>query len=166
MFGKKDRSNQLSQDLTTGDIGTHIKNIGVPAVIGYFFHTMFNVTDTYFAGEISTTAVSALTLSSSIFFMIIAIGNGMASALTSMVGNALGEKKSDLASKIILNGYLFGFFLSMLLTGVGIFIAPTLVSYLGGEGEYLLLTLGYINVVIVGSVFLFSLFLQTLLFRL
>jgi len=79
-------------DLTQGIIKQHIVKLAVPAVVGYFFHTMFNVTDTFFAGLISTQALAALSLSASVFFMVLAIGIGMSEAVTSFVGNAVGEK--------------------------------------------------------------------------
>ena len=84
-------------DLTQGDIKVQIKKLAIPASIGFFFHTMYNVTDTYFAGFISTQALSALTLSFSIFFMMIAIAGGMSEAVTSLVGNALGRGSRDKA---------------------------------------------------------------------
>ena len=77
-------------DLTTGDIKVQVKKLAIPSSIGFFFHTMYNVTDTYFAGLISTQALSALTLSVSIFFMVIAFASGMSQAVTALVGNTLG----------------------------------------------------------------------------
>lgn len=79
-------------DLTEGIIKEHMVKLAVPAVVGYFFHTIFNVTDTYFAGQLSTQALAALSLSAAVFFMVLAIGMGMSEAVTSLVGNALGEK--------------------------------------------------------------------------
>ena len=58
----------MYSDLTRGDISTHIRSLAVPASIGFFFHTMFNVTDTYFAGLISTQSLAALSISFPIFF--------------------------------------------------------------------------------------------------
>jgi Na+-driven multidrug efflux pump len=40
-----------------------IRALAVPASIGFFFNTMFNVVDTYFGGRISTQALAALSLS-------------------------------------------------------------------------------------------------------
>ncbi len=83
----------INQDLTTESIKKHLKNIAIPSSIGYFFHTMFNVTDTFFAAEISTQAVASLSLTFSIFFIIIAVAGGMSQGVTSLIGNAIGEKK-------------------------------------------------------------------------
>ena len=66
----------MHTDLTQGLIKDHIVKLALPAVIGYFFHTLINITDTFFAGLISTQALAALSLSASVFFMILAIGIG------------------------------------------------------------------------------------------
>ena len=151
-------------DLTQGDIKTQIKNLSIPASTGFFFHTMYNVTDTYFAGLISTQALSALTLSFSLFFMMIAIAGGMSEAVTALVGNALGKKDKKMAAHIALNALFFGIFLSIVLTIIGLLSTPYLMSLLGASGGYLQESLDYINIILYGSVlFIFAYFINALL---
>lgn len=139
-------------DLTQGIIKQHIMKLAVPAVVGYFFHTMFNVTDTFFAGLISTQALAALSLSASVFFMVLAIGIGMSEAVTSLVGNALGEKDIPKAQHIALNAIAFGVLLSLVLSVLGVFSVPYLVEALG-DPSYVVETLDYINLILYGAVF-------------
>jgi len=139
-------------DLTEGIIKQHIVKLAVPAVVGYFFHTMFNVTDTFFAGLISTQALAALSLSASVFFMVLAIGIGMSEAVTSLVGNALGEKNIPKAQHIALNAIAFGVLLSVSLSALGVLSVPYLVEALG-DPSYVVETLDYINVILYGAVF-------------
>ncbi len=154
----------MDMDLTQGDIKTQIKKLSIPASIGFFFHTMYNVTDTYFAGQISTQALSALTLSFSLFFMMIAIAGGMSEAVTALVGNALGKKDSKIAAHIALNALYFALFLSLVLTIIGVSSTPYLMSLLGANGFYLEESLDYINVILYGSVFfVFAFFINALL---
>ena len=139
-------------DLTRGVIKKHIFKLAVPAVVGYFFHTMFNVTDTLFAGIVSTQALAALTLSSSVFFMVLAIGIGMSQAVTSLVGNALGQKDWAKARHIVLNAMLFALSLSVLLSVGGILSVPYLVEALG-DPSYMQETLDYTNLILYGALF-------------
>ncbi|MBU1642938.1 MATE family efflux transporter, partial [bacterium] len=81
----------MQLDLTRGNIRDHMKTLAIPATVGFLFHTLYNVTDTFFAGQISTQALAALSLSFPVFFMVIAVAAGMSEALTALVGNALGE---------------------------------------------------------------------------
>ena len=151
-------------DLTQGDIKVQIKKLAIPASVGFFFHTMYNVTDTYFAGLISTQALSALTLSFSIFFMMIAIAGGMSEAVTALVGNALGKKDREKAAHIALNALFFALILSLVLTIIGILFTPYLMMLLGAKGVYLEESLAYINVILYGSAFfVFSFFINALL---
>jgi putative MATE family efflux protein len=151
-------------DLTQGDIKTQIRKLSIPASVGFFFHTMYNVTDTYFAGQISTQSLSALTLSASVFFMMIAIAGGMSEAVTALVGNALGKKDRAMAAHIALNALFFGLFLSLVLTIIGVMSTPFLMSMLGAHGFYLEESLDYINIILYGSLFfIFAFFINSLL---
>jgi len=153
----------MHTDLTQGSINAHLIKLSIPAMTGYFFHTMFNVTDTFFAGLISTQALAALSLSSSIFFMILAIAIGMSEALTSLVGNTLGQNNKQQAQHIALNGILFAFMLSILLAIFGIFSLPYLVNALG-DPSYVAITISYMNIILYGTLlFIASFFFNALL---
>lgn len=150
-------------DLTEGVIKQHMLKLAAPAVVGYLFHTMFNVTDTYFAGTISTPSLAALSLSASVFFMVLAIGIGMSEAVTSMVGNALGEKNMSNAKHITLNAIFFAILLSVLLSLSGVFGVPYLIKAMG-DSSYVKETFEYINPILYTSVlFVGSFFFNALL---
>lgn len=149
-------------DLTQGIIKQHIVKLAVPAVVGYFFHTMFNMTDTYFAGLLSTQALAALSLSASVFFMVLAIGIGMSEAATSLVGNALGEKNNVKAQHIALNSMVFAGFISICLSVSGVLLVPYLVEALG-DPSYKQETFDYIHVILYGSVFFVGAFFSNAL---
>ncbi len=154
----------MNIDLTQDDIASQIKKLAIPASVGFFFHTMYNVTDTYFAGQISTQALSALTLSFSIFFMMIAFAGGMSEAVTALVGNALGEKDEDRAIHIASNSLVFALLLSVVLTFTALLCTPYLMQVLGAHGEYLQESLDYINIILYGSLFfVLSYFINALL---
>jgi len=142
----------MDTNLTKGSIKTHLLKLSVPAVTGYFFHTMFNITDTLFAGLISTQALAALSLSGSIFFMILAVAIGMSEALTSLIGNAIGERNSKKAQHIALNSIVFALFLSLILTLFGVLSVPYLINALG-DPSYVFQTLEYINIIIYAILF-------------
>jgi len=43
-------------DLTTGPMALHFKNLAIPAALGMLFTTLYNVVDVYYAGQLSTEA--------------------------------------------------------------------------------------------------------------
>lgn len=147
-----------SSDLTKGCIKNHLRNIAIPSSIGYFFHTMFNVTDTFFAGEISTQALASLSLTFSIFFIIIAVAGGMGQGVTALIGNAIGKKKIDDAKQIILHVLFFAISIAIIITTIGYLSAPFLMGILGAQGEYLKEALSYINIILFGAIFYVGVF--------
>lgn len=141
-------------DLTTGDIGSHIKKIAVPASLGFFFNTMFNVVDTFFAGLISTEALAALAISFPVFFIIISLVQGISTGSSALISNALGEKNEMKAEKISAQILSYAFIVYLIVTPIGIFIAPFLFQQLGASGNYLDMALSYITIIFLGSLFL------------
>jgi putative MATE family efflux protein len=130
-----------------------IRIISVPASIGLFFNTMFNVVDTYFAGLISTQALAALSLSFPVFFIIIALGSGMSTGATALIATALGARDMEKARMFAVQGVGFGVLLSVAVTAVGILASPPLFSLMGASGPYLSLCLKYMNTIFAGSLF-------------
>lgn len=143
----------MNLDLTKGSINEHIKTLAIPSSIGYFFHTMYNVTDTYFAGMLSTEAIASLSLSFSIFFAILAVAGGMSQGVSALVGNAIGEKKSQQTKQLVLHAFFFAIFLALFLTTVGLLSAIPLLKILGASGEYLDEAYAYISIILYGSSF-------------
>jgi putative MATE family efflux protein len=142
-----------SANLTTQDIPSLIKQLTIPASVGMFFNTMYNVVDTFYAGLISTQAIAALSLSFMIFFLIIGFGYGFSSAITALLGNALGRKKYKLASIYAHKGLIFVPLIGLVLSIVGYFTAPWLFMLLGAKEEYLQISIDYINPILFGAVF-------------
>ncbi len=140
-------------DLTTAPIPGLVKKIAVPAVVGFFFNTMFNVVDTYFGGQVSTEALAALSLSFPVFFIIIALDSGIGTGATALISNALGAKDISEAKKYSSQAFSFGFIASVILTVVGLLLAPSIFKLLGANDSYLAIALSYMNVIFLGSVF-------------
>ena len=139
--------------LTTEPIPSLIRSISIPASIGFFFNTMFNVVDTFFAGVISTQALAALSLSFPVFFIILSLGSGISTGTTALIATALGEGDLPKARMFAIQGIAFGVLLSMVVTAIGIAASPQLFSLLGATGEYLGMCLVYMNTIFLGSVF-------------
>ena len=45
-------------DLTQGSIKDALRRIAIPSSIGFLFNTLFNVVDTYYAGQLSVSALA------------------------------------------------------------------------------------------------------------
>lgn len=87
---------QSRRDLRTRPIPGHFRALAVPAAIGMVFATLYNVVDVYFAGLLSTGEQPGLAITFQVFFILVAFGVGLGSAMGALIGNRLGS--DDLAA--------------------------------------------------------------------
>jgi putative MATE family efflux protein len=143
--------------LLTEPVPDLVRQMAVPASVGFFFNTMYNVVDTYFGGVISTQALASLSLSLPVFFIIIALGSGISTGTTALIANALGAGKEDEARLFALQGISFGIGVSVLLTAFGLICSPFLFRILGASDAYLVMVLEYMDTLFLGAVFFMTL---------
>jgi len=138
-------------DLTTAPVPELIRRLTLPASIGFFFNTMYNVVDTYFAGQLSTEALAALALSFPVFFTLISMGSGFASGTSALIGNALGAGNRREAALTASQGLLMSTLVSVLMMTVGHLTVESLFRLLGASGDYLKICLDYMQIILVGA---------------
>lgn len=114
----------MTTDLTTGKITQHIRNLAIPASVGVFFNTLYNVVDTFYAGKIGTDSMAGLTVSFPIFFIMIALSSGIGSGTTALASITIGEKDYNHFHKIVKNSLYLGILVALII----ILAAPT-ISY-------------------------------------
>jgi putative MATE family efflux protein len=154
-------------DLTTGPIPRLIARLAIPASIGYFFNTMYNVVDTFFGGLISTQVLAALSLSLPVFFIIIAMGTGIATGATALIANALGAGNKEGATIYAVQAIAFGLVTGVAVTLFGVGTSPVLFSLLGASDAYLSICLAYMNTIFLGTIlFMLVYMLNSLLYAL
>ena len=145
-----------SLNLIKDPIGPLLRKIAIPACVGTLFQTLFNVVDTFFAGKISSDALSALAKSFPIYFIIIAACVGVTVAGTSHIANSIGEK--DEKNVLIYFGQTitYGVILSIIITFIGLYYAADIFVMMGSTQEVVSLGLQYTNVIFSGSVVFIS----------
>lgn len=146
-------------DLLNDPIPKLFATLSIPASVGFFFNTMYNVTDTYFAGMLGTQELAALSISFPVFFIILALGVGMSQGVTALIANFLGKQQPEQATMYASQAIGIGVILSGVATTIGLLAAPTLFGLLGAEGDYLATALRYINVIFIGSFFFILVFI-------
>jgi putative MATE family efflux protein len=142
-----------SQDLTQGSIKKALRQIAIPASIGFLFNTLFNVVDTYFAGQLSVAALAGLTISFPIFLIGIALASGIGTGSTALAAIALGKKDGLQFQRIAKNALFLSGVVAVILIILAPFGIPWLLQVSGASGEALTAGLDYMNVVIYGAIF-------------
>ena len=134
------------------NIPTLVRKLAVPAMIGTLFQTLYNIVDTFFAGKISPEALSALSKSFPIYFILVATSIGVAVAGTSLIGNSIGEKDKNKTLSYFTHIILYGFLISIIITFLGLTFAEKVFYLMGSTNEVVFLGLEYTNVIYLGSV--------------
>lgn len=140
-------------DLTEGSILSHIQAIAIPASVGFFFNTMFNVVDSIYAGQLSTDALAGLSLSFPIFFLIIAIGSGIGNGTSTLSAIAIGKKDIQEYHQLARNSLIMALIVGVALIFLAPFIIEPLFRLTGAEGASLELGVAYTQTIFYGSLF-------------
>ena len=141
--------NDESLDLTSGSISKHVLRIAFPASIGFFFNTMFNIVDTYYAGQLSSEALAALALSFPVFMLILSVSYGIGTAATSLAGNEIGAGNRHEVSNIAAQSFSLGLISSIALSFLGLKFSDLIFRLLGAEGSYLSSTREYTDILFI-----------------
>ena len=139
--------------LTKDPIKKLFINIAIPSSIGTIFQTLYNLVDTFFAGKISSEALAAIAQTFPVYFIIIALGVGISIGTTSLIANAIGENKDNKASLYLAQAVFISIIVAILVTIIGIAIAPYIISLMNTDDSTLLLSLDYLNIIFLGCIF-------------
>ena len=139
-------------NLLKDDVPKLVRKLALPAMVGTLFQTLYNVVDTFFAGKISPEALSALSKSFPIYFIIIATSIGVTVAGTSLIGNSIGEKNKSKAINYFTHIIYFGIIISILITFIGLTFSEKVFTLMGSTNEVTFLGLQYTNVIYSGSI--------------
>jgi len=133
-------------DLTEGPLSKWLFRLAVPSALGYFFSTMYNVVDNWFAGKmLGGLELAAIGRAFPVFFLfIITVDVGLSIGISALVSNALGAKDRKLAETYTAQGLGLGMIAATLMVVIGLIGSPFLLRVLGAEGEELTITLAYI----------------------
>ena len=132
-------------DLTTGSMASHFRALAIPAAFGMLFATLYNVVDVYWAGRLSTDAQAGLAIGFQAFFILMAVGFGLSSALSALVSNAKGSKDAEQTQTFIAQGLIYGVIATVVLMIVGWFLGPMLITLVSEPGAYRDAALGYFH---------------------
>ncbi len=127
-----------------------VRRIAFPASVGWFFNTMFNVVDTFWAGQLSAQAIAALSLSMIPFLGLLSMGIGLGQGTNALVSNAMGAQQEERAVRLIAQALLLALVASGLVMLLGQAFTPMLYRHVGAEESYLEMALSYIDWLIYG----------------
>ena len=145
-------------DLKKDSIYSLFIKIAIPSSIGTIFQNLYTIVDSIFAGKmISESALAAIGQIFPIYFLIIALGVGLSIGTTSLIANSLGKNNLKNSGSIFAQSFILSIIISISVTIIGLYLSPIIISSINNDPETLKLSLKYINIIFIGSIFIFLL---------
>lgn len=132
-----------------------ILSLAIPVVINSFLHTMYNLTDTYWLGQIGTSQLAAINLVTPVQNIIINFGSGITVAGSVLVTQYIGAGKKEEALKMANQIFMAAMLFALVCTSVCFLVTPGIVTWLGADAETYKHSLIYLRIVIWDMPFLF-----------
>ena len=134
-------------NLLKDEVSLLVRKLAVPASVGTLFQTLYTIVDTFYAGKISPEALSALSKSFPIYFLIIATSIGVTVAGTSLIGSSIGEKNEKNVLSYFGNVIIYSIIISIVVSILGFAFGEKIFLLMNSSQEVTILGLEYINAV-------------------
>ena len=141
-------------NLSKGDIKSQIIKIALPASIGMIFHTFYNITDTFYAGLISSEAIGSMAITFPVFFILLALAIGFSQGTTALISNYIGFGDQRRACEIYVQAILYTIIFSIIMGGVIFYSCEWIFIFFGAEGSFLNNSVAYMTVIAIGAPFM------------
>lgn len=141
--------------------GRLLLNMSLPMMISMLVQALYNIVDSIFVAKISEEALTAVSLAFPLQALIIAIAAGTGVGVNALVSRALGEKNSQKANRIAVNG-IFVYLLSYFVVAVmGLVLVRPFYQMQTDASQVEILELGveYLSIVMIFSFGIFSQFI-------
>ena len=139
-------------NLLKDEVSLLVRKLAVPASVGTLFQTLYTIVDTFYAGKISPEALSALSKSFPIYFLIIATSIGVTVAGTSLIGSSIGEKNEKNVLSYFGNLIIYSIIISIVVSILGFAFGEKIFLLMNSSQEVTILGLEYINVIFLGTI--------------
>ena len=144
-----------TQLILHGSLLRAMLSIAVPVVINSFLQTLYNLTDTYWLGQLGTAELAAINLVSPVQSIVISFGGGVTVAGAVMIAQYIGAGKPDAAKRIANHIFTVAMLFSVFCAALLAILTPPIVAWLGATGETYSNAVTYLRLVILDMPFLF-----------
>lgn len=140
--------------MTEAPVQRLIWSLAIPTIISMLISSIYNMADTYFVGQISTSASGAVGISFSLMAIIQAVGFTFGMGAGNFISRLLGQKDKEYASKVVATGFFTTLFLCAALAVIGLIFLDPLVYALGATKTIAPYAKDYIKYILIGMPFM------------
>ncbi len=128
-----------------------IIQLAIPSIISMLVTTLYNAADTFFVGQLSTSASGAVGVCFSMMSIIQALGFFFGQGAGSSISRALGNQKGEQADELASVGFYASIFFGTLVAVLGLVFIKPLVYFLGATDTIYPHAVEYLSIILVGA---------------
>ena len=138
--------------MTTGPVGQKIVRFALPLFLGNIFQQLYNTADSLIVGNfVGSEALAAVSSSGNLIFMVTSFFIGIASGAGVLIGSSLGAGDRKRTETTVHTTVAFGIICSIIMTLIGIFLAPPILILMQTPEDVLPLSITYFRVYFAGA---------------
>lgn len=144
------------EELGTQSIKKLLIKFSVPAIIAMMVNSLYTVVDRMFIGRIpgvGAIAMSGVGITMPIVFIIMAAGMLIGVGAAANISLKLGQRKREVAEKILGNAFTLSIIAGISMTVLGIAFSKNILNLLGASPETLGYAQQFINIILIGTTF-------------
>jgi putative MATE family efflux protein len=153
------------RDYTIGSIRKAVILLAIPMILEMVMESVFAVVDIFFVGKLGNGAVATVAFTESILSIVYSIAMGFSMAATALVARRVGEKNYKEAAHSGMQIILFAFFISIIISAVGITFAGSILRFMGADDRMIAENIRYTQIMYGGNLVIMLLFLVNGIFR-
>ena len=139
--------------LLEGSIWKGIVSFAIPMFLGNLFQQLYNTVDSLIVGKfLGSEALAAVTSSGSLIFLMVGFFNGIAMGAGVVISKYFGARDYDNLRKAVHTDVAFGLVAGVLLTVIGMLLAPQMLLWMGTPADVLPNSIAYFRTYFMGSV--------------
>ena len=144
-------SEQKYIQMTQTPVEKLIIQLAIPSIISMLITTVYNAADTFFIGQISTSASAAVGVCFSMMSIIQALGFFFGQGAGSSISRALGNQKGELAGELASVGFYSAIGFGTLVAVLGLVFMEPLVYLLGATETIYPYAVEYLSIILMGA---------------
>lgn len=146
----------MVKDMTKGAVAPILIKYSLPLLVSVIFQQLYNIADSVIAGQfINKNALAAIGASYPITMIFLAIGTGMNIGCSVVISTLFGAKDYKKMKSAVFTSMISTLVLAIVLTIVGLFTSRIFLELLKTDEAVLNDAQGYLDIYILGLVFLF-----------
>ncbi len=153
------------QMMTETPLPSLIRTLSIPPIISMLITSVYNLADTFFVSQISTSASGAVGVVFSLMAIIQAIGFTLGMGAGMNISRLLGQQDLERAHLFASTSFFSGLLLGSLLSLTGVIFLEELVVSLGATPTILPYAMDYCRVILLGAPFMASSFVMNNILR-